>query len=356
MAYDAALKQARAYADVVRYSKDKATHGHIVSRHLIKKQQDMLLRSSLLMSESLTPELSKKFDEVCEKLGVPRDAVNVFIQADSTIQAACLYSSSHECLIQFSSGLINLLDSDEFGFVAGHELGHFLLEHGAGDFQKESIEYFIQSRAQEISVDRLGLIATGNLDASMSALVKAASGLENRHLRFDVGAFISQAKKISQPQRGEGFASTHPSILTRCRALLWFSTDTTYKDYPVTKQSPELTKLNATIEKELNKFVEGPIREEINTVKKEIALWLAASIIIKDGRFDKDEQQKIKNLFGDVILDKLKRFLSDSNKDTLSHDIANKLAYSKKKLEHMMPVNFEKLYSEVEKFIAEKLA
>ena len=308
------------------------------------------------MNESLTPDLSKKFDEVCERMSIPRNAVNAFIKADSNIQAMCLYSSSHECLIQFSSGLINLLDIDEFGFVAGHELGHFLLEHGFGSFQEGSIEYFIQSRAQEISVDRLGLIGTANLDASMSALVKTASGLENRHLRLDVGAFIAQAKKLSQPRRGEGFASTHPSILTRCRALLWFSTDDTYKEYPVTKQSPQLAKLNERIEKELDKFIEGPIREEINAVKKEIALWLAASIIIRDGRFDKDEQQKVKDLFGDLILSKLKRFLSDSNKDTLSDDIAKKLAYSKKKLEQMMPTSFRKLYDEIEKFIAEKLA
>ena len=57
----------------------------------------------------------------------------------------------------------------------------------------------MQERAQELSVDRVGLIACGSVDIAIRALMKTVSGLSSEHLRFDVGTFISQLDKSVKP-------------------------------------------------------------------------------------------------------------------------------------------------------------
>src|SRR5687768_6615234 len=83
--------------------------------------------------------------------------------------------------VRFSSTLVDILDEEEFCFVVGHELGHFLLRHTAGlHGSTESLELFMLQRAQEISADRLGMVACGSLDVAIKALKKTISGLNNK--------------------------------------------------------------------------------------------------------------------------------------------------------------------------------
>ena len=89
----------------------------------------------------------------------------------------------------------------------------------------------MQSRAQEISVDRVGLVACGDLSVAIRAMMKTVSGLEHRHLRFDAGQFISQVSRLSQGTSDEVWNS-HPSMVVRSRALLWFSMDNDLEGYP----------------------------------------------------------------------------------------------------------------------------
>ena len=105
--------------------------------------------------------------------------------------------------------------------MIGHELGHFLLDHHHANvgFTSANPEYFRQRRAQEISVDRLGLLSCGSLDVALRALMKTVSGLTERHLRFDVERsshsfekskvrkWISQMQPIPQSSfKGKGSA------------------------------------------------------------------------------------------------------------------------------------------------------
>ena len=113
----------------------------------------------------MTPGLSRRLESVCQTLLLPERTVDAFIYASPEVQAECYANGTEGCILRFSSARVDLLDDDEFEFVCGHEAGHFLLGHGLARMEghSDSLEYFMQQRAQEISVDRIGLIACGSL-------------------------------------------------------------------------------------------------------------------------------------------------------------------------------------------------
>ena len=45
-------------------------------------------------------------------------------------------------------------------------------------------------RAQEISVDRIGLIACGNIRLASNALLKTVSGLGHKYIKFNINQYI----------------------------------------------------------------------------------------------------------------------------------------------------------------------
>ena len=312
----ASLEAARREAERLRYAEDRVHHHSYGDQDRIRRVRDAFYRSGLLISPQSTPALSQAFDSVCERLKLPRDHVDAFIHASADIQAECFVGSSEQCMIRFSSALVNLLDEEEFTFVAGHELGHFLLGHGAvAEDPGETLEYFMQSRAQEISVDRVGLVACGNLAVSIRAMMKTISGLEHRHLRFDVGQFISQLSRLSQERADHEMWNSHPSMLVRSRALLWFSMDNDLDGYPESIDPEHVAKLDERVRQDFLRYVDGPAHEKIEQCKRNLAMWLAAREIVKDGRFEKSEQDAFREMFGEELLGKLVSFLSDLNSD-----------------------------------------
>ena len=184
------LAEAKKSANLLRFSADIADYGESSVGSTSGAYKDHLLRSGLAVSGNITPDIYKSITNVCENLGVPNGCVTAFIFADPNYQAACLTTGPDECILQFSSALVNSLNMDELSFVIGHELGHFLLEHKGVLTNDLAPESFLSNRAQEISADRIGVIGARNLDASISALIKTVSGLDNSLIRFDVAEFL----------------------------------------------------------------------------------------------------------------------------------------------------------------------
>ncbi len=341
-----ALKVARAQAESVRYAGDTArgqTKRGYVSR--LGALKSNLNQSELRVSQEVTPALHHVLEEVCKNLHIPLEAVDAFIYASPTIQAECFSGNSHECVIRFSSSLVDILDEREFGFVAGHELGHFLLEHSNArmDPEKASLEYFMQQRSQEISVDRIGLIACGSLDVAIKALMKTVSGLTSKHLRFNVGSFISQLKSSSFHLNE---TASHPSMLIRCRALLWFSLNDAYTTSLQAESKETLSMLDERIRKDFHKYVDGSAKEKIQKVKDDLAMWIVADKIVQDDVFSISEQQEFEKVFGKDALDSLKKFLMEIPSAQVQDVVYERVKSTREELEKLIPESFE---SEVHK-------
>ena len=164
-----ALFRAREIANSVRFSSDRQNGRNSTADFDPNSVRDFFLCNELNITREVTPKLYRSITTVLERMGIPEEYVSAFVYAAPEINATCYSGINAECIIRFSSALVEILNEDEFHFVIGHELGHFLLLHSGARLNKEDegIEYFIKQRAKEISADRIGLIACNSLNASI---------------------------------------------------------------------------------------------------------------------------------------------------------------------------------------------
>ena len=191
-----------------------------------KTKRDLLSTAVKVIPE-LFPGLSPIMDTVSSVIsGKPFE---LFVFSDGAPKAFCSGSSLDDAIILVSSGLIERFGPNELAFVLGHELGHALFRHNSYpnpqevDETLDKLKVLALWRAREITADRAGLVATGDTTAAFRAMMKLASGLSDRHIRFDVTAFLDQVKDLEKTGPSASFLlSTHPFITARIRALLWF--------------------------------------------------------------------------------------------------------------------------------------
>ena len=349
------LSAVRDFAQTVRYSGDSLAADEAVKRSNDQMESYFSL-NSMLVSPLVTPIIHKSIGKVIKRLGIPETSIKAFVYASPEIQAECHAGNDVDCIIRLSSGLIDILENKEIEFVIGHEIGHFIYGHGLASAYSDnkSLEFSIQKRAQEISADRIGLLASESLDSSIRAMMKTMSGLSAKYLKFDIGAFLSQLsnnKNISQLDVN----SSHPSMIVRCRALLWFSMSETFKSGKRDYQLKEVEKLNKRIKTDIDKFDDSIARDKIEDLKRNIALWLCAKKIVEDVAFDSHEQKIFKEMFGQDMLNKLKNFMSGyDNTSSLRKSVSEKLEIAKRDLQKEIPSTFEDEMKLLEKEINSK--
>jgi len=347
------LAEARNFARTVRYSGDTLTADESIKIENTEIEAFYSL-NSIQVTSLVTPVISKSIDKVIKRLQIPASSVKAYVYASPEIQATCYAGNEADCIIRLSSGLIDILENKELEFVIGHEIGHFLYNHGlaASLNNNESLEFSIKQRAQEISADRIGLLASESLDVSIRAMMKTISGLTTKYLKFDIAAFLSQLSNTAKYKSQISVNSSHPSMFLRCRALLWFSMSETFKNGEKNYKPNEIEKLNTKIENDIDKYIDSLAYEKINDLKKDVEMWLAVSMIVKDGSFNSDEQAIFKEMFGENTLEKLKNFLSSHDSATAAKKTTSKkLEDSIKSLYSTIPISFESEMESLEKKI-----
>lgn len=342
-----ALEEAKRLVEKIRFSGDKIRA--IDTDFLLPTDDGIRIFASttgLKITADVTPPLYESLSLVCERLSIPIAAVEAYVFASPELQAECYAGGRTECIIRFSSGLVDILEPKEFEFVVGHELGHFMLEHGIMRVKQhqKSLEYFMQQRAQEISVDRVGLIACGSLNTAIKALMKLISGLNGRYVRFDVGAFLAQLHQPSDNSYNASSETTHPSVLIRCRALLWFSLSNYFREGSNTDSGERLGIVDERIQNDLDRHVDGPARARISELKNDLAMWMAVHDIVQRGVFTKREQIEFSNRFGADVASRLLSFLQGLSPSEAQAEVCKRLARAKETLASLLPVSFASEY------------
>lgn len=174
--------------------------------------------------------------------------------------------------------------------------------------------------------------------------MKTVSGLTERHLRFDILAFISQLRKI-ESQKINSSLSTHPSMLIRAKALLWLSLSDQVLQNAQLSAEEELRKIDERIERDLDKFVDGVIREKIAKLKEDLLLWMVATNIVERNAFTARMQTQVSARFGLEIAEKLRTFLGSLSKPAAESAVFEKLIAVRDELEATMPTAFLEQFS-----------
>lgn len=292
-----------------------APNGGALLRHLAQ--------SELAISSVVTPSLAASVAAALDRLWVPLDSVHAFVFASPYIQAYCGWMSEDRCVLRFSSALVDLLTSAEFEFVVGHEIGHFLLGHVSWQDETDTLEDLLCRRAREVSVDRIGLLACASLPAALAAMMKLASGLSDRHVRFDVARFMAQLEHAG-PSMSQAHSS-HPSVLVRARALLWFSLLETSRDRLSSLDARQLRKVDAAISRDMQRLNDAPVVEQIASLENDAALWAVVHQIVVSGGFTRPQQSRFAEAFGADALSRVTRLLSDVPAEELRTTTATRL-------------------------------
>ena len=286
-----------------------------------------LLSTSIRITEDIIPQVYKSIKSVFRKLRV-ENQFDFFVTSDTyQANASCnLMSVSSKPYIILTSKLIELLSDKELEFVIGHEVAHYIYQHALYPnpqiTENRSLKLNILNlgRAAEISADRIGFLACGDLESSLRTNLKLASGLNDKHLNFKFSAYLDQLRELETLGKSETqLFSTHPSFLIRMQALIWFSMTKEYHEFFETKKKGSYS--ISDIDKKIENSIKKVIGNEIEVSNKEIIdralLWGSLNLYLIDKKFTKSEQGKFIKQFGEKKALKAISFLKISNKDML---------------------------------------
>lgn len=164
------------------------------------------------------PELHRMLVECCEILDMPVPQLYV---DQHPVANAHTFGVDSPVIVIFS-GLLDLLDEDEWRVVLGHELGHIKAGHvlyrqiavflarllhalggrtlglsqglGIGLFHA----FFYWYRQSELTADRAGLLATQDVETVISTEMKLAGGSRKLFAQMDREAFLAQGRDYEE--------------------------------------------------------------------------------------------------------------------------------------------------------------
>ena len=337
-------------ADLVRFSAEAPAPKSREESVLHHEEWRYLTQDALIISHGLTPDLEQMIAAVCLRLSVPRTKIRAVVSASPVMNARCLSLGQKGCLIEVTSSLIELLSLDELKFVIGHELGHWLLRHSpcSNEAGAPDVVSHMANRAQEISADRIGLIACSSVDIAIRSIIKTTSGLSTQYLRYDASAFLNQLRQADTPEDASEFYETHPPMLVRFRAILWFELTGFLTHGPAAITRDVHHQMDKRVLQDLERYVDRDARELLTKAKTDYAMWRAMGWVIRDGRFDNQEQRSFAGMFGEELLEKMCSFLTGLDLEEAKRLITARQDESRSYLEHLAPQNFQMLVDEIE--------
>ncbi len=321
------------YLEKYRYSKDNPEDFDIKLKDtkrpeiLDESHLSNLLSHSIKITNDIMPKVHNCIEGVFKRLKI-ENQFNFFVTSDSIqANAACsLMSLSSKPDIILTSRLIELLNEKELMFVIGHEVAHYIYQHSiypnpnTGENEITKLNILNLSRAAEISADRIGFLACGDLESSLRANLKLASGLTEKHLNFKFSSYLDQLRELESFGKSSfQLWSTHPSFLIRIQALLWFSMTKEYHQFFETKKKGNysIEEVDKKIENSNKKIIGDEINKSNNEITNKAIMWGSLSLYLSDKNFSKGEQAQFLEKFGKEKTNKILSLLKISNREVI---------------------------------------
>ena len=332
----------------------------IVDLDSIKKNDltiKQLSRDKLMISESSLPEVNKSIDDVCFKLGIDRNLLLAYVYPSMEISAYALTSDTLPITIALSAGAIQRLNKEELSFVIGHEIGHALIGQIINfDGNSSTLEDMIFARGLEISSDRIGLMATKNVEYAVHAILKLLSGLDDKFLKNSNIQSILSENKIFVTE--DDLYSSHPPLLLRINSLYQLSISDFYNDYLGNKGESEISleNINQTTTSYLKQEVDMQAYEKIDKAAEELIIWPLSLLVLNQIKIDiKDLSEKFQIKIIKEDLQKALTFINSYSGSQKAAVFYEKISGGLRQLNGLAPrklvsvnENFRKLFPTVE--------
>jgi hypothetical protein len=250
-----------------------------------------LYRRLLPVSGEILPAVEEAVNQACARLGLPRPAVHAFVHPSADLNATCYSGIRGSAVIVLNAGMIECLQPEELAYVVGHELGHYLMPLPYG---QRSIEDALRARELELTMDRFGLLACGDLKHAGSAILKIQSGLGSRHIRSDLAAFIQNGRTALDAEvQDHETRFTHPPEFVRLRALNAFVLSDVFRAALGRDGGQPIADINEGIRRDLDRAVDTRARELMEQALARLAQTLvsylvSAKIKVESARFSRD--------------------------------------------------------------------
>lgn len=188
-----------------------------------------VISRSLKVSEKTLPAIHRFSELTADRIGILPPGV--FVVQDPQINAYAMGVLRR--IIVLNTGLIEVAGEDELKFILGHEMSH--IKYGwsvpvrvAGIRLK--VPLLFSSRRREYTCDRGGLIACGNINASILVLVKLATG-KSLAEKIDVERIYRTEEDVQQDRVSKlsEFIASHPPIKNRIVELRRFHDSEEYR-------------------------------------------------------------------------------------------------------------------------------
>ncbi len=213
----------------------------LFSAYLIHSHHQSLIRSAMRIDLNTAPELAEVVSECGHKL--QPGPVEVYLVEQSQINAYTLGIGNPKVLVLFTP-LLKVMSIRELQFIIGHEMGHVALGHtwlntivgglagipapfGAAVLLYAAFRWW--NRMCEFSADRAGLLACGNLNVAVAALVKLVAPEIQTQWDFDRALAVIDAEDDHVSNRFSELFQTHPMLIRRINHLRDYARTTEYR-------------------------------------------------------------------------------------------------------------------------------
>jgi Zn-dependent protease with chaperone function/uncharacterized tellurite resistance protein B-like protein len=194
---------------------------------------------SFKVVEELTPRVFAICQEVKQKLDFTED-VEFFIDSSPSFNAYALsrIEDDQPHIITLNAGLVDKFNADELRFIVGHEFGHLISRNSElrrtvgfvyppgtkmSSFLEDKLETW--EKLSELTADRFGYLAVGDMSVARSVFFKLSSGLDCAKVEFNGEAYQRAMDEILEYFKTTtgALATTHPVNPIRLKALEHFA-------------------------------------------------------------------------------------------------------------------------------------
>jgi hypothetical protein len=275
----------------------------IEGRRALREVRSELLGKSLRIDDATTPELASLLRLCCDRLHRPVTP-EVFVTGEDADNAGS-YSVAPDDLhfLEFGGQLFEVLTDSEVMHVMGHEMGHQAL-HAWHQRRSKSelgrIESLLASQAREISADRVGLMACGDVESAATALVWIGTKLPRRFVRLRLETLTAQMAEIPANANGWQLFMTHPFLHFRLWALMKFAETDLFRAHAGHSGGKPFQEVEREIVLRFESLGGGEFRLQRSRQIGEATVWLATMFLQDIPEHQERAMQAVQGLIGSI--------------------------------------------------------